>query len=182
VADNGLYGLRMRDVATAAGVNIATVHYHLTSKGDLIRAVVEHGHDVFLRHAAAPELTDPARRVVAHLDRVFALLQDDPRLAHVLAEVALHARRDPVVAQTVTQAEERWRLALERMMAPLSSRRSRPIARLVILAVKGACLPPADPAGLRAARRELTQLVKLRLDALSAASAPETPAPPQRRT
>jgi hypothetical protein len=125
-------------------------------------------HDVFLRHAAAPERTDPARRVVAHLDRVFALLRTDPQLAHVLAEVALHARRDPVVAQTVVQAEERWRLALERMMAPLPSRRSRPIARLVILAVKGACLPPADPAGLRAARRELTQLVGRRLDELSA--------------
>ncbi|WP_426502580.1 TetR/AcrR family transcriptional regulator [Dactylosporangium sp. McL0621] len=166
VAENGLYGLRMRDVAAAAGVNIATVHYHLTSKDDLIRAVVEYGHDVFFRRAAAPELTDPARRVVAHLDRVFALLEDDPRLAHVLAEVALHARRDPVVARTVAQAEERWRLALERMMAPLPRRRSGPVARLLILAVKGACLPPADPAGLRTARRELTSLVKLRLDAL----------------
>ncbi|GAA2389215.1 TetR/AcrR family transcriptional regulator [Dactylosporangium salmoneum] len=180
VADKGLYGLRMRDVGAAAGVNIATVHYHLTSKSDLIRAVVEHGHDVFLRHAAPPEHPDPARRVVTHLDRVFALLEDDPRLAHVLAEVALHARRDPVVAQTVIQAEERWRLALERMMAPLPRRQSGPIARLVILAVKGACLPPADPAGLRAARRELTRLVELRLDTRSATPAPETPAPPQR--
>ncbi|MEV4517147.1 hypothetical protein AB0K00_50360 [Dactylosporangium sp. NPDC049525] len=114
--------------------------------------------------------------MVAHLERVFALLEDDPRLAHVLAEVALHARRDPVVAQTVAQAEERWRLALERMMAPLPRRRSGPVARLVILVVKGACLPPADPAGLRAARRELTWLVKLRLDAWSATETPRTPA------
>jgi AcrR family transcriptional regulator len=163
MADRGLYGLRMRDVATEAQVNIATVHYYLTSKTDLIRAVVEYAHDQFRQHATPPEEADPARRLRAHLDRVFKLLDDDPRLGHVLAEVALHAERDPVVAQIVTTAQERWRAALQGMMAPLPRRHTRPVALLVVLAIKGACLPPATKADLRAAYRELARHVEQRL-------------------
>jgi AcrR family transcriptional regulator len=147
VAAKGLSGLRMRDVAAAAGVNIATVHYHLTSKTEVVRAVVEYAHDVFAR-AAAPS----AGGLDRHLGAVFALLERDPQLGHVLAEVALEAARDPVVADIVRASEDRWRAGLE-TMAP------GPVARLVILAVKGACLPPTGPADLRAARAELVRLL-----------------------
>jgi AcrR family transcriptional regulator len=147
VAAKGLAGLRMRDVAAAAGVNIATVHYHLTSKTELVRAVVEHAHHLFAR--AAPPSAGGLER---HLGAVFALLERDPQLGHVLAEVALEAGRDPVVAGIVRASEDRWRGALETMV-------TRPVARLVMLTVKGACLPPAGPADLRAARAELVRLL-----------------------
>jgi AcrR family transcriptional regulator len=163
LADKGLYGLRMRDVAAEARVNIATVHYYLPSKTDLIRAVVELAHERFRQHATPPEESDPARRLRGHLDLVFKLLDDDPRLGHVLAEVGLHAERDPVVAEIVTASQDRWLATLQAMMAPLPRRQTRPVALLVILAIKGACLPPANQADLRAAHRELVRHVESRL-------------------
>jgi AcrR family transcriptional regulator len=155
VGSKGLAGLRMRDVAAEAGVNIATVHYHLTNKTELIRAVVELAHERFRRHATPPDDADPVRRLRAHLDRVCALLVDEPHLGYVLAEVALQGTRDPVVAEIVAVAEARWRDAVQAMLAPMPRRRSRPVAALVLLTVKGACLPPVDAADLRAACREL---------------------------
>jgi AcrR family transcriptional regulator len=160
VARKGLAGLRMRDVAAEAGVNIATVHYHLTNKTELIRAVVEHAHERFRSHAMPPEGTDAGQMLRAHLDRVCTLLVTDPHLGHVLAEVALQAARDPVVAEIVTAAEARWRRALRAMMTSAPPRRAGPAAALVILTVKGACLPPINAAGLRAACRELTARVQ----------------------
>jgi AcrR family transcriptional regulator len=165
VADKGLYGLRMRDVAAAAGVNIATVHYHLTSKADLIRAVVEYANGRFRREAAPPDDPDPVRRLRAHLDRLFALLVEDPRLGNVLADIALHARRDRTLAEIVAGAEEGWLGTLREMMAPLPRRETDAVARLVMLVVKGACLPPVRADELAAAHRELVDHLERRLGA-----------------
>jgi AcrR family transcriptional regulator len=120
VADKGLYGLRMRDVAAEARVNIATVHYYLTSKTDLIRAVVEHAHDRFRQHAAPPEESDPARRLRAHLDTVFKLLNDDPRLGHVLGgwceSVAGRVRSATMIAVLAGGVDaDRVRLSADRL-------------------------------------------------------------------
>ncbi len=167
VAANGLYGLRMRDVAATAGVNIATVHYHLSSKAGLIRAVVEHAHGRFRREAAPADEPDPVRRLRAHLDRLFALLARDPDLGHVMAEIALHARRDDAVAEAVASAEERWREALLDMMAPLPRRQVAPVALLVTLTAKGACLPPVRSTDLAAAHHELIGCLERRLDPTS---------------
>jgi AcrR family transcriptional regulator len=163
LAVNGLSGLRMRDVAAGAGVNIATVHYYLTSKTEMIQAVVEYAHGLFRQHATPPADPDPARRLPAHLRKLFQLLEDDPRLGHVLAELALHAERDPVVAAIVTASERRWRESLQAMMAPLPARLTRPVANLVILTVKGACLPPTSRADRTSARQELASYVEQRL-------------------
>ena len=159
LARNGLAGLRMRDVAVEAGVNIATVHYHLTSKDQLIREVVEYAQRQFQEQAAAPPDPDPVRRLRAHLDGVFDLLDRDPGLGHVLADVALYAPRDPVVAEIVANSERHWREALQAMMAPLPRRRTRPVALLIILVVKGACLPPHSRPDMRAVRRELADQI-----------------------
>lgn len=164
VADKGLPGLRMRDVAAAAGVNIATVHYHLTSKEELIRAVVDHAHTLFAEAAPpSPKDQDPAARIRTHLRRLFALLERDPRLGHVLSELALAGERDPAVAKIVAASESRWRTNLQAMMAPLPKPQTALIAALLILAVKGACLPPHNAATLRSARRELTAWADQRL-------------------
>jgi AcrR family transcriptional regulator len=41
IADAGFEGLRTRDVASGAGVNISTLHYYFPSKEDLVRAVAQ---------------------------------------------------------------------------------------------------------------------------------------------
>ncbi|HVX44324.1 MAG TPA: TetR/AcrR family transcriptional regulator [Mycobacteriales bacterium] len=159
IGDVGLQGLRMRDVAAAAGVNISTVHYHVASKAELVRAVVGKANGTFRTHALPPAGTDPVRRMQAHLTKVFDLLLADPRLGRVLAEVALHAPRDPVIAETVAAAERHWLSALRAMLPP--GRDSAAFARMVMLTVKGACLPAADPREMRSARRALLHSVEL---------------------
>ena len=42
LAEKGFEGLRTRDVAARAGVNIATLHYYFPTKEALIGGVVEH--------------------------------------------------------------------------------------------------------------------------------------------
>src|SRR5579883_2725357 len=42
IAEKGFEHLRTRDVATRAGVNIATLHYYFAHKEDLIAGVVDH--------------------------------------------------------------------------------------------------------------------------------------------
>jgi AcrR family transcriptional regulator len=163
LADKGLAGLRMRDVALAAGVNISTVHYHLTSKTELIRAVVGYAHQQFSEHATPPASASPARRLAVHLKLVFGLLESNPGLGRVLAEIALYSERDPVVAGIVRASEEQWLAALQAMLAPLPRRTTRTAGLVIILAVKGACLPPTSTASLRAARRELTSSLQGRL-------------------
>lgn len=157
IASSGIAGLRMRAVAAEAGVNIATVHYHLTNKAELIRAVVEQAHQRFAEAAATPEGTTPTARLHIHLDEVFGLLQRDPALGRVLAEVALGAAHDPVIAEIVSTGEARWRHGVEMILRPLPGRQSRPVAALVVLVVKGACLPPTDARAIAAARRALSE-------------------------
>jgi AcrR family transcriptional regulator len=173
VAARGIAGLRMRDVATAAGLNIATVHYYVPSKAELIRAVVEHAHARFATHATPPALSSPAQRLRSHLDDTFALLGSDPALAQVLAEVAVESAHDPVIAEIVVAAEARWRRAVQAILRPLPARQAQRVAALVVLVVKGACLPPADPSALRAARRAFEQGVVATLTTQPAQPAPK---------
>src|SRR5437773_6954831 len=42
IAAEGFEGLRTRDVADEAGVNVATLHYYFPTKEQLIRGVVEY--------------------------------------------------------------------------------------------------------------------------------------------
>jgi AcrR family transcriptional regulator len=172
VAAQGITGLRMRDVATAAGLNIATVHYYVPSKAELVRAVVEHAHARFAAYATPPAtLSSPAQRLRSHLDDTFTLLRSDPALAQVLAEVAVESAHDPVTADIVAAAEQRWRRAVQAMLRPLPAPQTRQIAALVVLVVKGACLPPADPSALRAARRTFEDAVVATLTVQPAQSA-----------
>lgn len=163
LGDTGLPGLRMRDVAARAGVNIATVHYHVPGKAELIRAVVTHAHALFQERTAPPPGTAPRLRVREHLTRVFDLLAADPLLGRVLAEVALHAERDPATARIVEAAERRWRDAL-RAMLPDRTRHPGQLVHMIVYGVKGACLPPVDPGGLRSARQAFLRTVDLWLN------------------
>ena len=57
IAEKGFEGLRTRDVAERAGVNIATLHYYFKHKDDLIRSVVEYTREQFKnRHAPSSQL------------------------------------------------------------------------------------------------------------------------------
>ena len=106
IAERGFEGLRMRDVAQRAGVNIATVHYYYASKEQLIRAA--YGELQARFRATTPPDGTAAERLRGHLRGVRDLLLDDSDLRGVLAEIALRARRDEELEAAVRQAEDGW--------------------------------------------------------------------------
>lgn len=158
IAERGFEGLRMRDVAERAGVNIATVHYYYASKEQLIHAA--YGELQARFRATTPAAGTAAERLTAHLQGVRDLLLEDSALRGVLAEIALRARRDPELEKAVRQVEDAWFDEVRALLlagledgswtVPLDPDAA---AALVLSLCKGACLPvlgTSRPDALRA--------------------------------
>jgi len=164
ITAKGISGLRMRDVADEVGLNIATVHYYVPSKAELIRLVVTRAHEQFATRATPSAWISPREAVRAHLTAAFAVVEDDPALARVLAEVAVEAAHDPAIAEIVEAAEERWRRALHRILAGVPTGRRRQASALIMLTLQGACLRPTDARAVRAARQALVASIDALLE------------------
>jgi AcrR family transcriptional regulator len=106
IAERGFEGLRTREVAAEAGVNIATLHYYFPTKEALIRGVVEHAMGRF-RSTLAPH-GSPADQLRNHLTAVRELLRDEPQLGVVMGELALRAGRDAAIGGIVRGTTEAW--------------------------------------------------------------------------
>lgn len=77
IATHGIKGMTMRQLAAAAGLNIATLYHYFRSKSDLIGAIVdERGYDAGLRDLTLP---------------VDATLAPRPRLEAVFTELVTQA-------------------------------------------------------------------------------------------
>ena len=88
-ADRGLHGVSTREIAAAAGLNIATVSYHLGSKAELYQAV--------FRRLAAEE-RGLVEEAIARADA--AALASPPALRGLLGELI-----DALLAQTIERPE-----------------------------------------------------------------------------
>src|SRR6186997_1319109 len=75
IASQGFEGLRTRDVAADAGVNIATLHYHFPTKEALIRGVIGHAMERF--RATLPAHGSAVERLRAHLHALARLVHED---------------------------------------------------------------------------------------------------------
>ncbi len=146
IAERGFEGLRMRDVAERAGVNIATVHYYYASKEELIRAAYGELQSRF--QATVPAEGDPAERLTGHLHEVRDLLLGDDDLRSVLAEIALRARRDEQLGAAIAGAEAAWLAQLQHLLraGAASGSWALPVdpvatAAMVVTLCKGACMP-----------------------------------------
>src|SRR5437588_5982150 len=82
IAEHGFEGLRTREVAGEAGVNIATLHYYFPTKEKLIEGVVEHAMERF-RTTLAPH-GSPSDQLRNHLRSVKRLVLDEPQLGVVM--------------------------------------------------------------------------------------------------
>src|SRR6266536_5102442 len=78
IASEGFEGLRTRDVAADAGVNIATLHYYFPTKEALIRGVIGHAMQRFA--ATIPSQGPPTDRLRGHLRALAKLLKQDRQL------------------------------------------------------------------------------------------------------
>ena len=106
IASEGFEGLRTRDVAADAGVNIGTLHYYFPSKEALIRAAVRHTTARFA--ATLSRQGTPAEQLRGHLEGVRLLLKTDQQLGAVMSEIVLRAARDDAVAEILRQGDEQW--------------------------------------------------------------------------
>jgi AcrR family transcriptional regulator len=111
IAERGLEGLRVREVAAEAGVNNATLHHYFATKDALIAAVVEYLLDEFRRPRAprdegrAPTAWEMLRLELADLG---CLLHDAPELVAVATELVMRSRRDPAIAPGFEQTDRGW--------------------------------------------------------------------------
>jgi len=106
LAERGFEGLRTREVADEAGVNIATLHYYFPTKEKLIEGVVEHAMQRF-RTTLEPH-GSPADQLRNHLRAVRRLAREEPQLGIVMGELALRSARDPAIARIMTETNEGW--------------------------------------------------------------------------
>jgi AcrR family transcriptional regulator len=120
IAAHGLEGLRTRDIAARAGVNIATLHYYFPTKEALIAGVAGHLAQQFVT-VGGPPVVGGAEPALDRLRQEFAdarvYQSERPDMLVVMQELMLRARRDPAVAAIVAPLTQGWRMSIERMVA-----------------------------------------------------------------
>ncbi|WP_437906532.1 TetR family transcriptional regulator [Sorangium sp. So ce327] len=122
IAEKGLEGLRTRDIAARAGVNISTLHYYFGTKDELLAAIVTHVTDKFVeaqRRPAGQGAAGPAdaRAILrAHLESAWRTFQDTPHLTAVLQELSVRAQRDPAARTALSAVHKEWNLAVEHLV------------------------------------------------------------------
>lgn len=112
IAERGFEGLRTRDVAARAGVNIATLHYYFATKEDLIRSVVDTLVEKF-RTQQVPYLATQPRRPLIELRQELQDAQyqvrESPEIFAVLFELFMRSMRDPAIKAIMHDMDAQWR-------------------------------------------------------------------------
>ncbi len=114
IAEQGFEGLRTRNVAARAGVNIATLHYYFASKEDLIRGVVGSIQQQFAEQNARIKMQGSTAREQLHAELRHALeiKRDRPELQIVLQELFLRSLRDEAMRAIFSGMDTDWHIAI----------------------------------------------------------------------
>ena len=120
IAEKGMAGLRIREVAARVGLNHATLLYYFPTKEALIHGVVYYcaeQFDVLKAPDAPPTETDIPREQLRqrYIANLAYQLREAPELFLVLDELLLYARRDAGTRQVLTQAVAFWQQSLMRL-------------------------------------------------------------------
>lgn len=119
-AEKGLEGLRTRDVAARAKVNISTLHYYFGTKEALIAALVEFTCGKFNTGGRRTDecIDDP---IVAHFTNTWRVFQETPNLVVVLEELSTRSRRDPDTRAAFRDVHQRWNAGIAQMLRELAA-------------------------------------------------------------
>ena len=111
IAEKGVEGLRIRDVAEKVGINNATLLYYFKTKEILIKAVVEaivqaliSTHDP--RHVVGGDT--PRDQLNAHFADILFQLRHTPARFIVLGELLMLAQHDSGVRAVLEQNDQEW--------------------------------------------------------------------------
>jgi AcrR family transcriptional regulator len=118
IAEKGLEGLRTRDVAARAKVNISTLHYYFGTKEALLAALVEWVCAKFDTHTTWDEAAreDPLH---AHFSESWRVFHETPNLATVLDELSTRSRREPDTRAAFCKVYRRWNSVVEQLLRGL---------------------------------------------------------------
>ena len=108
IVEKGLEGLRTRDIAARAGINIATMHYHVPSKEALVAESLRHDFRAqAMRHPRTGK--NGLEQLRMEFDDFRETIVDMPDLIIILTELVERARRDVAVAEIMLPMRDFWR-------------------------------------------------------------------------
>lgn len=118
IAENGIEGLRTRDVAARAGVNISTLHYHFGTKERLLSAVLDHVYKTLAASLTeARPIPGTAREELrAHINAAFRTFHRNPEFAVVLQELRTRAARDRSARDSFRTIQREWSAIIEQLL------------------------------------------------------------------
>jgi AcrR family transcriptional regulator len=117
-AEKGLAGLRTRDVAARAKVNISTLHYYFGTKEALLASLVDYACGKF--NSGSPwSKADDDDPLNAHFAQSWRIFQETPDLATVLDELSTRSRREPSTRAAFRAVYQRWNGGVERLLREL---------------------------------------------------------------
>lgn len=148
LAEHGFEGLRTREVAAEAGVNVATLHYYFPTKEKLIEGVVEHAMERF-RTTLEPH-GSPSDQLRSHIRAVRRLVHDEPELGVVMGELTLRSARDGGIARIMQATNEAWHRTVRGLLRrAVKDGNLRPemdtdeVAAMVVATLRNVTLPMA---------------------------------------
>jgi AcrR family transcriptional regulator len=114
IAQNGLEGFRIRQVAAEAGIDNGTLHYHFPSKDALILGVVHYLMEDLQRNRAASKGVKQTALDELHMEfeDIRLRLHQTPEQFIVLSDLAIRSWRDPVVAKMFKKLDDGWHVHL----------------------------------------------------------------------
>jgi AcrR family transcriptional regulator len=119
IANNGLEGFRIRQVAAAASLDNGTLHYHFPSKETLIQSVVEYLLQD-LQTNRCDQGTSENRTALDELHLEFEdiriRLHESPEQFIVLSELAIRSWRDPSIAEMFKRLDDGWYAHLQALL------------------------------------------------------------------
>jgi AcrR family transcriptional regulator len=166
IATRGFEGLRTREVAGAAGVNIATLHYYFPSKEDLIKGVVGYAMSRF--QTTLSSSGSAVQRLRAHIQGLRRLSRDEPELFGVMGELMMRSARDPALGRIVAKTNEFWHGTLKEMLRAARADGDLPaeiepdgMAAVIVATLKGVYLVPGKAGPNEDLEKALRQLERV---------------------
>jgi AcrR family transcriptional regulator len=114
IAQHGLEGFRIRQVAAEAGIDNGTLHYHFPSKEALILGVVDYLMEDLQNNRAVCQDAEPTAldELRLEFEDIRWRLHRTPEQFIVLSDLAVRSWRDPVVAKIFRKLDDGWHAQL----------------------------------------------------------------------
>jgi AcrR family transcriptional regulator len=111
IASKGFEGFRYQEVAKAAGINTGTLFYYFSNKEELIHEVMKHLRGEFSKTPGRPvdKPTTALQELRLEFESVSDLLEKQPKLFLVHAEISLRGLRDTSIEKEVRSLDHLWK-------------------------------------------------------------------------